>query len=130
MTLTINVPSELEQRLEAAAKQRGIGKDEFVCVVLEENLNQITAPHSPSFPAKILATDLPIRDRSREYAWLEQHRDEYAGQYVMLDGDTLIAAGSNAKEVASLARERGIVGALLLYVEDSQQPRSLGGGLW
>ena len=130
MTLTINVPSELEQRLEAAAKQRGIGKDEFVCVVLEENLNQITAPHSPAFPAKILATDLPIRDRSREYAWLEQHRDEYAGQYVMLDGDTLIAAGPNAKEVTSSARERGIVGALLLYVEDSQQPRSLGGGLW
>ncbi len=130
MTLTINVPSELEQRLEAAAKQRGIGKDEFVCVVLEENLNQITVPHSPAFPAKILATDLPIRDRSREYAWLEQHRDEYAGQYVMLDGDTLIAAGPNAKEITSLARERGIVGALLLYVEDSRQPRSLGGGLW
>ncbi len=130
MTLTINVPSELEQRLEAAAKQRGIGKDEFVCVVLEENLNQITAPHSPAFPAKILATNLPIRDRSREYAWLAEHREDYNEQYVALDGDTLIAAGTTAKEVSTKVRELGIAGALILYVEDSQQPRSLGGGLW
>lgn len=130
MTLTITVPTELEQRLEVAARQRGIGKDEFVRVMLEENLNHITAPRPPAFPAKIIATDLPVRDRSREYAWLAEHCDEYDGQYVALDGDTLIAAGASAKDVSAKARELGIAGALILYVEGSQQPRSLGGGLW
>ncbi len=130
MTLTIHVPTELEQRLEAAAKQRGIGKDEFVCIVLEENLNQFSAPHPPDFPSKIIATDLPVRDRTREYAWLAEHCDEYEGQYVLLYGDTLIAAGTNAKEVVSVGRQRGIVGALLLYVEGREQPRFLSGGLW
>ena len=130
MTITIDVPTELEQRLEQASRRRGIGKTEFLRSLLEESLSSEPAVPPFEFQAKIIATDLPVRDRTREYAWLEQHRDEYAGQYVMLDGDTLIAAAPNAKEVASAARARGIVGALLLYVEDSQQPRSIGGGLW
>jgi Family of unknown function (DUF5678) len=129
MTLTIDVPVELEQKLEVAAKRRGIGKDEFVRVVLEENLNQATPRRQPPFPAKIIATDLPVRDRSREYAWLEQHRDEYDGKYVALDGDQLIAVGDGAKEVASQARALGIQGALIVYVEGSDQPRFIGGGL-
>ncbi|MGE0127899.1 MAG: DUF5678 domain-containing protein [Blastocatellales bacterium] len=129
MTLTITVPADLERRLEAAAKQRGIGKDEFVRVILEENLDQMDEPHPPAFPARILETDLPVRDRSREYAWLAEHRDEYDGQYVALNGDTLIAAGTSAKEVSVKARELGITGALILYVEGSHQPCALGGGL-
>jgi hypothetical protein len=130
MTLTIEVPAELERRLEAAAKQRGVGKDEFVRVVLEENLQQVAASPPPAFRAKVIATNLPIRDRAREFAWLAQHRDEYDGQYVALEGDTLIAAGASAKEVSIKARARGITQALILYVEGSRQLRSLGGGLW
>ncbi len=130
MTITIDVPTELEQRLERVSQQRGIGKAEFLRSLLEENLSIERATPPFDFSAQIIATDLPVRDRTSEYAWLEQHRDEYAGQYVALDGDTLIAAGESAKEVVSVARARGIVGALLLYVEDSQQPRSISGGLW
>lgn len=130
MTLVIDVPTDFEHRLEIAAKKRGLGKVEFVRVVLEESLNQDAAPRPPAFPSKIIATDLPVRDRSREYAWLASHCDEYDGQYVALDGDALIAAGASAKEVSAKARELGIAGALILYVEGSQQARSLGGGLW
>lgn len=130
MTLTIDMPVELEQKLEAEAKRRGIGKNEFVRVVLEENLNSATPRRQTPFPAKIIATDLPVRDRSREYSWLEQHRDEYDGKYVALDGDKLIAAGDAAKEVATKARELGIQGALIVYVEGSEQPRFISGGLW
>lgn len=129
MTLTIDVPIELEQKIEAEAKRRGLGKDELVRVVLEENLNQSMPRHQPPFPAKIIATDLPVRDRSREYAWLKQHRDEYDGKYVALDGDTLVAVGEGAKEVATIARSLGITGALIVYVEGSQQPRFISGGL-
>ena len=108
MTLTIDVPVELEQKLEAEAKRRGIGKDQYVRVVLEENLNQTPLRRQPPFPAKIIATDLPVRDRSRESAWLEQHRDEYDGKYVALKGDNLLAVGDGAKEVATTARQLGV----------------------
>lgn len=130
MTITIDVPIELERRLEQASRQRGIGKAEFLRNLLEEKLGSGT-PNPPfDFPAKIIATDLPVRDRTREYAWVDQHRDEYEGQYVALDGDTLIAAGASAKEVVAVARARGIMGALVLYVDGGQQLRDLGGGLW
>ena len=56
MTVTIDVPSELEQRLEHASRQCGIGKDEFLRSLLEEKPNGETATPLFAFPAKIIAT--------------------------------------------------------------------------
>ena len=44
----------------------------------------------------------------RETEWLRQHRHEYAGQYVALDGDRLIAHADSLREVYRLAREAGV----------------------
>ncbi len=44
-------------------------------------------------------TPEPMPDRTREMKWIEEHRHEYAGQFVALDGDRLIAASPNAAEV-------------------------------
>lgn len=44
----------------------------------------------------------------REREWLRQHRHEYAGQYVALDGDQLIAHADSLREVYRLAREAGV----------------------
>lgn len=52
-----------------------------------------------------------------EAAWLEQHRDEYAGQWVALDGDRLISASASAREVYDAAEAAGIVDALIVRVE-------------
>ena len=41
----------------------------------------------------------PYRTHYEERAWIEAHRDEYLGQWVALDGDRLIAHGSDAKKV-------------------------------
>lgn len=40
--------------------------------------------------------------------WIEEHRDEYLGQWVCLDGDKLVAHGSDANTVYSTARSKGI----------------------
>lgn len=82
------------------------------------------------FPAKIIATDLPVRDFSREHAWLAANRDEYDGKYVALDGDKLIAASENGKELAAKLKELGIVGAFITFVEGSNRPPFISGGLW
>ena len=56
------------------------------------------------------------KDASEEHAnrsaksltWLEENREKYAGQWVALDGDRLIASGSTAKEVYSKAKAEGV----------------------
>lgn len=128
MILTIDVPKELENKLQLEAERNGVSRDEFVRIVLEEKLNP--KPARPKFPSKIIATDLPLRDRSREHDWLAKHRDEYDGKYVALDGDQLLAVGDNAKDLAVKVRELGINGALITFVEGSNRPRFISGGLW
>lgn len=48
------------------------------------------------------------RTHERERAWIEANRDRYLGQWVAVEGDTLIAHGTNAREVADAARAAGI----------------------
>jgi hypothetical protein len=82
------------------------------------------------FPAKIIATDLPVPDRSLEYQWLAANRDEYDGKYVALDGDTLVAVGDGYKEVAVKARQLGVNTPLIVFVEGSNRPKFISGGFW
>ncbi len=132
MTLTVEIPNELELRLETEARRNGISKDEFVKVMLEEKLVLQNNERRRELAAKarIIATDLPVKDRSREYEWLAKNRDEYDGQYVALDGDNLVAVGDGYKIVAVKARELGINDALIMYVEGSNRPRFISGGFW
>jgi endonuclease V-like protein UPF0215 family len=58
-------------------------------------------------------------DCTREIAWLVEHRNEYAGQWVALEGDWLIAAGFNASEVYEIARRSGVELPLVVQVEAS-----------
>lgn len=48
---------------------------------------------------------VPVKDRTKEMQWLKEHRHEYRGEWVALDGDRLLAHGTNAKEVFASARE-------------------------
>jgi hypothetical protein len=75
-------------------------------------------PELPITP-RILSTNGPIKDRVRENEWLQRHRDEYAGQWVALDGDRLLAYGPHLKEVAEAAERAGAPDALMVRVEPS-----------
>ena len=131
MTLTVDVPKELEDKLETEASRNGISPNEFVRIVLEEKLNLKSERRNlPPFESKIIAADAPVRDFSRERGWLEKHRDEYDGQWVVLDGDRLVAAGLDGQEVVKKARELGANGAYIVFVEGSDQPSFISGGVW
>lgn len=127
MTLTVDVSEKLEERLEAEARREGVSKDEFVRRTLEEKLG--LESEKPDFPSRIIAADLPVRDFSRQHEWLEKNRDEYEGQHVALDGDKLIAAGFDAKEVARKARASGINGLYFAFVEPKNSPPFISGGI-
>lgn len=48
-------------------------------------------------PNKTVQLEIDVRVRQLE--WLKANRDEYAGKYVALDGDVLIAAAETMKEI-------------------------------
>ena len=79
----------------------------------------IGPPPEPPFTPRIIGTNAPIKDRTKEHEWLHQHGDEYAGQWVALDGDTLISHGQRLKEVAEAAERAGVPDALMVRVEPS-----------
>jgi hypothetical protein len=69
------------------------------------------------FTPRIVATNVPMKDRSRENEWLREHGNQYAGQWVALDGARLLSHGSRLKEVAEAARKAGVDDALMVHVE-------------
>ena len=117
MSLIIDLPNELEQKLEAEAKRQGLSTDALARILLEEKLNPEEQNGASAQPARILARDLPIKDRAREVEWLKEHRDEYAGQWIALDGENLIASGDDLKQVVGTARRLGVPDALMIRVE-------------
>ncbi len=121
MAVTIEIPAELEAELESQARRRGLSRDEFARIILEERLNLEKTYRASGLPVepRILASNLPVKDRSREHEWLKEHRDQYAGKYVAVHGGSLIAQGDSYKEVALKARELGVPDALMIRVEPS-----------
>lgn len=59
------------------------------------------APLDKRLPAE------PMTDRTREMAWITEHRHEYAGQFVALDGDRLVAASPNRADLSAAIKADG-----------------------
>ena len=49
-----------------------------------------------------------VNRSAKSLRWLDENREKYAGQWVALDGDRLIARGATAKEVYSKAKAEGV----------------------
>jgi hypothetical protein len=71
--------------------------------------------------ARALARDASMRDLSDEYRWIEEHREEYAGQWVALKGSRLISSGLNGVEVIQAARDAGFPDAFIKLILPAEQ---------
>jgi hypothetical protein len=60
---------------------------------------------------------VPMIDASRELRWLKEHRREYVGQWVALDGDRLVSHGPDARAVYLAAREAGVEIPFVAHVD-------------
>jgi hypothetical protein len=69
---------------------------------------------------------IQLPDRSREQQWIAAHRDEYLGQWLIVEGDRLIAHGPNARTVYDEARDTGIEAPFLIHVKPADE-RPFGG---
>ena len=81
---------------------------------LREELNR-AAPLEQG-PVKVRLTD-EIIDLSRELRWIDEHRAEYAGQWVAVRGDKLLSHGTDAKQVYQAARAAGDESPFVTWVE-------------
>lgn len=59
---------------------------------------------------------VPSRDRSCEMEWIQQNRGKYADQWVVVEGDRLIAADTDAHKVFTAAKAAGIEVPFLVHV--------------
>ncbi len=87
---------------------------------LEKKINRQPLPEWPITPP-IVRTCTP-KDRSKEDEWFRQHRDEYVGQWIALDGDRLLGHNEDFKVVATAARNAGVADALIFFVELRNAP--------
>jgi Family of unknown function (DUF5678) len=73
-------------------------------------------PPKPPQDRRVLP--MPVPDSRRELQWLATHAREYAGQWVALDGDRLIAHGPHHHEVWAAAEASGVYLPLVTFVEN------------
>jgi len=59
----------------------------------------------------------PDPSRQRELEWKKQHGVEYAGQYVAVLGDRLVAHADTLRELHRLVKESGVKRALFMRIE-------------
>jgi len=69
---------------------------------------------------------VPTPDPEPNDRWMREHRHEYAGQWVALDGDRLIAHGLDGSAVHAAARADGAYLPLITYIPPADAPPFIG----
>ncbi|HMV49851.1 MAG TPA: DUF5678 domain-containing protein [Blastocatellia bacterium] len=70
--------------------------------------------------------DRPAIDDTRERAWIAEHRHEYPGQWVALDGDRLVAASASQAEVWAAVKADGAKLPLVCRIPAPDEPLPIG----
>lgn len=65
-----------------------------------------------------VAPPIKMRDMSKDMKWLSRHRREYAGKWVAIYEDRLIASGDNAAEVYAEVDKAGFPQTLVTFIEE------------
>jgi len=67
---------------------------------------------------KIVTPPIKMRDMSKDMKWLSEHREEYAGKWVAIYEDRLVAAGDTAAEVYEAKDRASFPQTLVTYIEE------------
>jgi len=68
-----------------------------------------------------------VKDRRREMQWIREHRNELAGQWVALEGDRVVASGTDARRVYELALRAGSSPPFLVHLDPAELLPTVGG---
>jgi Family of unknown function (DUF5678) len=62
------------------------------------------------------------RDPAPSLRWIEEHRVEFAGQYVALDDDRLVSHSADPQEVIAAVRASGLNGLFFTFIPFADAP--------
>jgi predicted RNase H-like HicB family nuclease len=69
---------------------------------------------------------VPEPDSEPNRRWMREHRREYPGQWVALDGERLIAHGADSQAVFAAAKLDGAYLPLIAYIPPANEPPFIG----
>lgn len=110
--------SQQLQGLIAQTEQLTIEEQSQLANYLLEKLGQSGRPTSLSVSPEKLSDPT----RKLEYKWLAQHRNDYRGKYVALEGERLISYGTDGREVLQQARELGALHPYIVHIDSEDVP--------
>lgn len=67
---------------------------------------------------RIVEPPIKMRDMSKDMKWLSEHRHEYAGKWVAVYEDRLVASGDNAKDVYAEVDRAGLPQTMVTFIEE------------
>jgi hypothetical protein len=136
MTVTLELRPDIEALVAERATAHGLTVEAYIQSVLENLVAKPAADsqqrshlveewlktpfvtnHGSALTPRIIGEGSPPKDRSREQAWFAAHRNQYAGQWVAIDGDRLLGNGTNLKQVVDAAHDAGVKDAMIARVE-------------
>lgn len=68
----------------------------------------------------VVETPRKALECTKELQWLKEHRADYIGQWVALDGECLLAHGDNAVAVYEAALQKGIESPVLVQIQSEE----------
>lgn len=114
----------LEQVIETALTLPLEGRRQLrECLQRQERLDTAPPPVATTAPPRSAETVEQQLERFRKaMKWIDEHRAEYLGQWVALEGDRLISHGPDALQVDAAARAAGITSPFLEQVLEEEKP--------
>ncbi|MCI0490632.1 MAG: DUF5678 domain-containing protein [Blastocatellia bacterium] len=61
-------------------------------------------------------------DQKKKREWLRQHRHEYEGEWVVLDGNRLVGHGDDPRPLVAQARAEGVSTPFVEFIRDESKP--------
>ena len=128
-TLTIDTDDLLDDALRARAHTQGktvpeIAREILSRVLLGRRLGRSNAREEPSKPSDNRLP--PLNRRDREHAWRRSNRavlqERFAGHWVVLEGEEIVAHGKDAVRAVEEAKTKGVVVPYVFYVQPPRPP--------
>jgi hypothetical protein len=67
----------------------------------------------------------PMRDHSREWAWIAEHGEAYRGQWVMVRHDQLVAADPNIRALLSRVPPEIAADSIVWYLKTEEEEKMI-----